>query len=70
MFSNNALVCPQVNNHAPFIDIDAGTRCMLFGVSNQEDADQHEQTGIYLNSASNHIIGNHVVGMVRDLVVC
>ena len=58
------MVCPELNNFAPLGAMSAGTRCMLDGVVHQEDADRGEQSGIYVNSPSNHIIGNHVVGMV------
>ena len=68
IFSNNVLVCPELNNYAWLGAVSPGSRCMLDGVDHQEDADRHEHSGIYLNSPSNHIIGNHVVGMVRFVV--
>eukprot|EP01084_Bolivina_argentea_P243509 408211_1 len=67
--SNNVAVCPEINNYVGLGAIAPTNPCMLDGVRNQEDSDRHEHTGIYINAPTNHIIGNHVIGMENALFI-
>ena len=68
--SNNCLICPSLSNAAQIGRLSnaftgvtgTGHRCGLYGVAEHADSDQNEQSGIYVLSATSHLIGNHVSG--------
>ena len=59
------MICPELNNYAYLGAISPGTRCMLYGVTNQEDSDENKQSGIYINAPSNLNIGDHALCVIN-----
>ena len=73
VFSNNVLLCPDVNLDAPngvFNNNNLKRLCMLDGIKSQQSADWKQQTGLYINAQTNHIIGNHVINQVPYTSTC
>ena len=65
--SHNLLLCPSLSHKAQLGGLERdrrhrhGHRCGLYGVDEHADSDQRAG-GIYVLSATNHLIGNHVSG--------
>ena len=77
--AHNAILCPSLSHKSqigrltpaepPTGRTATGHRCALKGVPSHSDSDYDEQSGIYLLSPTNDVIGNHVVGMENAFYV-